>query len=484
MDRSPSSRSGGSTRRSKPSTCSSLPRRSAPLEMVEPTQVHRQDSPSPPSPAIPPPPSTTSSCRSTTPTRSMATSPRRWSTSTTASPATTRTLDRLGISVKGAIVIARYGAIVARHQAQGRGRARRGRLPDLFRPARGRLLRRATVFPDGPFRPTDGAQRGSVMDMPVYPGDPLTPGVGATKDAKRLPLSEVKTLTKIPVLPISYGDAQPLLAALKGPVAPAAWRGALPITYHVGPGPAKVHLKLKFNWDTKPLYDVIARIPGSQLSRRVDHPRQPSRRLGQRRGRSGLRRGRRDGRERAPGRAAEAGMEAEAHHHSIASWDGEEAGPARFHRVGRRRTPTNCSRRRRSTSIPMATAAAILRAEGSHTLEKFINGVARDIEDPETKLTVWKRLQAERLARAPKARRRTGRKRAPAPTCASERSARARITPRSWIIWASPRSTWASAARIRAASTTPSTTISTGTRTSPTPISSTAARWRRPPAPR
>ena len=101
------------------------------------------------------------------------------------------------------------------------------------------------------------------MDMPVYPGDPLTPGVGATKDAKRLPLNEATTLTKIPVLPISYGDAQPLLAALTGRVAPEAWRGALPITYHVGPGPARVHLKVKFNWDTKPLYDVIARIPGA-----------------------------------------------------------------------------------------------------------------------------------------------------------------------------------------------------------------------------
>jgi len=93
-----------------------------------------------------------------------------------------------------------------------------------------------------------------VMDMPVYPGDPLTPGVGATKDAKRLALSEAKTLTTIPVMPVSYSDAQPLLAALKGPVAPAAWRGALPITYHIGPGPAKVHLKLKFNWDLKTLY--------------------------------------------------------------------------------------------------------------------------------------------------------------------------------------------------------------------------------------
>src|SRR5881296_1813180 len=118
------------------------------------------------------------------------------------------------------------------------------------------------VYPQGPWRPRDGVQRGSVMDMPLFPGDPLTPGVGATKDAKRLQVSEAPTITKIPVLPISYGDAQPLLAALRGPVAPAEWRGALAITYHIGPGPARVHLRVKSDWSLKTLYDVIARIPG------------------------------------------------------------------------------------------------------------------------------------------------------------------------------------------------------------------------------
>src|SRR2546430_15125534 len=91
------------------------------------------------------------------------------------------------------------------------------------------------------------------MDMPVYPGDPLTPGVGATKDAKRLAIGDAQTITKIPVLPISYGDAQPLLAALAGPTAPEEWRGALALTYHVGPGPAKVHLRVKSDWSLKPL---------------------------------------------------------------------------------------------------------------------------------------------------------------------------------------------------------------------------------------
>ena len=112
-------------------------------------------------------------------------------------------------------------------------------------------------------RNPNGVQRGSVMDFAsVSPGDPLTPGIGATTDAKRLAVKEAKSIAAIPVLPISYGDAQPLLAALKGPMAPDEWRGSLPITYHVGPGPAKVHLKLEFNWDLKPVNDVIAKIPG------------------------------------------------------------------------------------------------------------------------------------------------------------------------------------------------------------------------------
>src|SRR5678816_1217275 len=110
-------------------------------------------------------------------------------------------------------------------------------------------------YPKGGYRPKEGDQRGSVMDTD-HPGDPLTPGIGATVDAKRLTIPEAKTITKIPVLPISYADALPLLSALKGPVVPEAWRGSLPITYHVGPGPTKVHLKVTSNWDTKPVYDL------------------------------------------------------------------------------------------------------------------------------------------------------------------------------------------------------------------------------------
>src|SRR5579884_1443848 len=165
-------------------------------------------------------------------------------------PADYEMLDRLGVSVKGAIVIARYGGswrgikpkVAAEHGAVGCLIYSDPREDGYFQGA---------DFPNGPFRPKDGVQRGSVMDMPVRAGDPLTPNIGATKDARRLPLSQAETLTKIPVLPISYGDAQPLLAALGGRVAPEAWRGALPITYRVGPGPARVHLKVSFNWDRK-----------------------------------------------------------------------------------------------------------------------------------------------------------------------------------------------------------------------------------------
>jgi N-acetylated-alpha-linked acidic dipeptidase len=121
------------------------------------------------------------------------------------------------------------------------------------------------VYPEGAFRPEQGVQRGSVMDMPIHPGDPLTPGWGSEKGGRKLARSEADVILKIPVLPISYGDALPLLKNLKGEVVPEAWRGALPITYHVGPGPAKVHMKLAFDWQVRPLYNVITRIDGSEF---------------------------------------------------------------------------------------------------------------------------------------------------------------------------------------------------------------------------
>ncbi len=173
-------------------------------------------------------------------------------------------LERLGIDVKGKIVIAKYGGswrgikpkVALEHGAIG---------CLIYSDPQGDGYYKGDVYPKGPFRNQWGAQRGSVLDMPIYPGDPLTPGIGATGDAKRIDRSQAANLLKIPVLPISYGDAQPLLAALGGPVAPEKWRGALPITYHVGPGPVKVHLKLQFDWKMVDCLNVIARLKGSEL---------------------------------------------------------------------------------------------------------------------------------------------------------------------------------------------------------------------------
>ena len=171
-------------------------------------------------------------------------------------------LDRMGISVKGAIVIARYGKawrgikpkVAAEHGALG---------CIIYSDPQEDGYADADTYPAGPGRPKDGVQRGGVNDT-FYSGDPLTPGVPATKDAKRLALKDSPIITKIPVLPISYADAQPLLTALGGQVVPESWRGGLPITYHVGPGSSKVHLRMMSNWDIKPIYDVIAKIPGDQ----------------------------------------------------------------------------------------------------------------------------------------------------------------------------------------------------------------------------
>ena len=173
-------------------------------------------------------------------------------------------LAKLGVDVKGKIVIARYGRswrgikpkVASEHGAVG---------CIIYSDPREDGYFAGDVFPQGPYRPEMGAQRGSVMDMPIHPGDPLTPGTASEAGAPRLERAASKTILKIPVLPISYGDALPLLRNLKGPVAPEAWRGALPITYRVGAGPAKVHLKLAFEWASRPLYNVIVRIDGSEF---------------------------------------------------------------------------------------------------------------------------------------------------------------------------------------------------------------------------
>ena len=172
-------------------------------------------------------------------------------------------LERQGVSVKGRIVLTRYGGgwrglkpkLAYEHGAVG---------CLIYSDPRDDGYGAGDTYPKGGYRPRDGVQRGSVQDLVLYTGDPLTPGVGATADAKRLAIKDAKTILKITVLPISYAAAAPLLAALGGRVAPAAWRGGLPLTYHLGPGPAKVHLKVLSDWNQKTLYDVVAKIRGAQ----------------------------------------------------------------------------------------------------------------------------------------------------------------------------------------------------------------------------
>jgi N-acetylated-alpha-linked acidic dipeptidase len=304
-------------------------------------------------------------------------------------------LERFGISVKGAIVIARYGAawrgikpkVAAEHGAVG---------CLIYSDPRDDGYVDGDVFPNGPMRNPDGVQRGSVMDMPVYPGDPLTPGVGATPEAKRLPIAEAKTLTKIPVLPISYGDAQPLLAELKGPVAPPDWRGALAITYHIGPGPATVHLQVAFNWDTKPLYDVIAKIPGTTYPDEwiirgnhhdawVNGAADPV---------SGVATELEEA--RALGELLKQGWRPK---RTIvyAAWDGEE--PALLGSTEWVEAHGAELERKAVAYINTdSNGRGYLGAGGSHSLERFVNDVAKAVTDPEANISVWSRLRAATIA--------------------------------------------------------------------------------------
>ena len=173
-------------------------------------------------------------------------------------------LDKMGIDVKGKIVIAKYGhswrgmkpKVAQEHGAIG---------CIIYSDPMDDGYFAGDVYPKGAFKNEYGVQRGSIMDIVIYPGDPLTPGIGAIEDAKRLDRLQAPNLLKIPVLPISYHDAAPLLEALAGPVAPVSWHGGLPFAYHIGPGKTRVHLKVAFNWDIVPCYDVIAKIQGSEF---------------------------------------------------------------------------------------------------------------------------------------------------------------------------------------------------------------------------
>ncbi len=312
-------------------------------------------------------------------------------------------LDRLGVSVKGAIVIARYGEgwrgvkpkVAAEHGAIG---------CIIYSDPRGDGYFKGEEFPAGGWRSGNGVQRGSVMDTD-YPGDPLTPGVGATANAKRLAIKDAKTITAIPVLPISYADALPLLSALKGPVAPEKWRGALAVTYRVGPGPALVHLKVTSNWDIKPIYDVIATLHGSAAA---DH--------------WVIRGNHHDAwvngaEDPISGQAAmleEARMLGELHAHGwtprrtiiYCAWDGEE--PGLLGSVEWVETHLDELQKHAVAYINSdSNSRGFLYPGGTQDLQNFISGIARDVEDPETHLSLYQRSHLYSILKAKNAEERS-----------------------------------------------------------------------------
>jgi N-acetylated-alpha-linked acidic dipeptidase len=309
-----------------------------------------------------------------------------------------RVLDSLGISVAGKIIIAKYGRswrgikpkLAAEHGAVG---------AIIYSDPRDDGFWVDDVYPDGPMRPWHGVQRGSVMDMPVHPGDPLSPGWASEPGSRRLTISQAKTIERIPVLPISYEDALPLLRALDGPTAPEAWRGALPLTYHVGPGPARVRLALEFEWETRPLYNVIARSPGALSPDQwivygnhhdawVNGAEDPIS------GMVAL-----EETARALGALLKTGWRP-ARTIILAGWDGEEWGL-----LG----STEWAEKHRLTLD--ANAVAYLNSDtnnrgwlnvgGSHSLETFMYEVARDIDDPVKGTSALNAAMAERARGAP-----------------------------------------------------------------------------------
>ncbi|WP_116125210.1 transferrin receptor-like dimerization domain-containing protein [Lewinella sp. IMCC34183] len=306
-------------------------------------------------------------------------------------PADYEELEKRGISVEGKIVIAKY-------QGSWRGikpkvAAEKGAIGCiLYSDPEDDGYYQGETYPDGAYKNEYGVQRGAVMDLPRAPGDPLTPGYGATADAERLSLDEAEGLTEIPVLPISYHDALPLLRALGGPVAPASWRGALPITYHIGPGPAEVHLQLEFNWEQAPAYDVIATLEGSAYPDEwvirgnhhdawVHGANDPI---------SGMVAVMEEA--RAVAELAKTGWRPK-RTIKYAAWGAEEPGL-----LGSTEWVETHADELVEKAVAYintdASGRGFLGAGGSHTLEKFFGQIADDVEDPQTGVTVFERRKA------------------------------------------------------------------------------------------
>jgi N-acetylated-alpha-linked acidic dipeptidase len=317
-------------------------------------------------------------------------------------PADYEELERMGVDVKGKIVIAKYGGswrgikpkLAFEHGAVG---------CIIYSDPQDDGYVQGDVYPEGPFRRPDGVQRGSVMDMPVYPGDPLTPGIGATKNAKRLDRKDASTIMKIPVLPISYEDALPLLQSLGGEVVPAAWRGALPLTYHTGPSKDKVHLRLEFNWDMKPVFDVIAKMPGETY---------PDEWIIRGNHHDGWVNGASDplsgmvaelDEAKALGELAKKGFRPK---RTIiyCAWDGEE--PAL---LGSTEWVEDHQEELAAKTVAYINSdgngRGFISASGSHTLEPFFNEICNDVLDPQTGVSIRERKYANTVVSADKTAR-------------------------------------------------------------------------------
>ncbi|PPT83594.1 folate hydrolase [Xanthomonas arboricola pv. zantedeschiae] len=301
-------------------------------------------------------------------------------------------LARNGVDVRGKIVIARYGKgwrglkprLAQEHGAIG---------AIIYSDPRDDGYFQDRAYPDGPARNQWSVQRGSVANFAIYPGDPLTPGVGASKGAKRLKIDQAGSVLKIPTLPISWGDAQPLLAALGGPVAPEDWRGALPITYRIGgDDTARVHLKVDAEWGSKTIYNVIATLRGSEY---------PDQWVVRGNHRDGWVFGAADPLSGTTALLAEAKAIGELARQGqrpkrtlvYASWDGEEAGLLGSTEWAEQ----HADELRRKAVLYVNTdgnGRGFLTAGGSHALQRLVNGVAADLRDPDSGVSVLERQRA------------------------------------------------------------------------------------------
>lgn len=304
-------------------------------------------------------------------------------------------LEKRGIDVKGKIVIAKY--MGSWRGIKPKVAAEKGAIGCLiYSDPQDDGYGQGDVYPVGSFKNADGVQRGAVMDLPYSPGDPLTPGYGATDDAERIALEDATSLTKIPVLPISYSDALPLLKALGGATAPSSWRGSLPITYHIGPGPAKVRLKLEFNWDMKPAYDVIATMKGASLPDEwvirgnhhdawVHGAADPI---------SGMVTVMEEA--RAVGALVKQGYRPK-RTLVYCAWGAEEPGL-----IGSTEWVETHAEELRKKAIAYintdGTGRGFLGAGGSHTLEKFFDEITQVVKDPQTDVSVFARRNAAQQA--------------------------------------------------------------------------------------